>query len=171
MDEIVFIGAVVLFVLFGPWVLVWRGRLKRKQERAEDQERWRYLGDRVLELEAAVRELKSARSSVPEAPAKSAAPPQRVPDAVRPPAPGRVIPQPGESAPSSPVTSAEVAAAEAWVRANLPPSTRPSETTPSPRFMPPGLAPTPTFHQEPHLRLWIASGLPWTSRKPWARTG
>jgi hypothetical protein len=110
LDEIVFISAIVLFVLFGPWVLVWRGRVKRKQERADDQERWRYLSDRVLELEGAVRELKSAaRSSVAEAPARPAAPPQPVPEPVRPPAPEQVIPQPAEAAASSPVTSAEVA--------------------------------------------------------------
>ncbi len=60
MDLAIFYGAIVLFVLFGPWVLVWRGRLKRKQERTEDQERWRYLSDRVLGLEAAVHELNSA---------------------------------------------------------------------------------------------------------------
>jgi hypothetical protein len=150
LDEIVFIGAVVLFALFGPWVLVWRGRLKRKHERAEDQERWRYLSDRVLGLEAAVHELKSAaaRSSLQEAPAKPAAPPPPVPESVRPRAPER-IPQPTDAAaPPSPVTSAEVAAAEAWLRANPPPSTRPSETTPVPRFTPPGPPPAPAFHQE-----------------------
>jgi hypothetical protein len=128
LGEIVFFGAVVLFVLFGPWVLVWRGRLKRKQEQAEDQERWRYLSNRVLGLEAAVHEWKSAaaRSSVQQAPPKSAPLPKPVSEPVRPPAPEPATSQQAEAAlPSSPVTSAEIAAAEPWAKANLPPSPPP----------------------------------------------
>ena len=150
MDEIVFFGAVVLFVLFGPWVLVWRGRLKRKQERAEDQERWRYLSDRVLGLEAAVHELKSARaapSSAPDMakpvrPAEPITPTQPIAEPIGPPASEPVI---AKSAGS--VSSAEMEAAQAWVKATLPPQARVPTTAPPPPLS--AAEPGPTFHQEP----------------------
>jgi hypothetical protein len=37
------IGAIVLFVLVGPWILVWWANTSRKREREQDQERTREL--------------------------------------------------------------------------------------------------------------------------------
>jgi len=51
MEEIVFFGGVILFVLFGPWVLLWLSHRRRKREHEESQERWRELADRVYTLE------------------------------------------------------------------------------------------------------------------------
>lgn len=55
--EIAFYVSLLLFVLFGPWILVWRMIRGRKQDREEDQSRLRELTNRVLALELAQKEL------------------------------------------------------------------------------------------------------------------
>ena len=56
--DIVFYVSVLLFVLIGPWILVWRMNRGRKQNREEDQSRWRELTNRVLALELALKQLR-----------------------------------------------------------------------------------------------------------------
>jgi len=63
MGDFVPIAAIVLLVLLGPWLLVWRARSRRKRERAEDQERWRELTSRTYALEQTVLVLQAQRSS------------------------------------------------------------------------------------------------------------
>ena len=63
MGDFASIAAIVLLVLLGPWVLVWRVNSRRKRERAEDQERWRELTSRTYALEQAVLALQAQRSS------------------------------------------------------------------------------------------------------------
>jgi uncharacterized membrane protein len=141
--EIAFYGAVVLFVLFGPWVLVWRGRRRRKQEREEDLERWRYLSDRVLELEGAVGDLKSTRAATPAEPRTQAKPvtvPKPVVEPTRP-----LVSEPIVSAPAVSASSVEVEAAQARVRATLPARSRAAPPPPLSSMAEPG----PTFRQEP----------------------
>jgi hypothetical protein len=45
--EIVFIIGIALFILFGPWVLLWRFSVRRKSDRLDDQSRWSDLSARV----------------------------------------------------------------------------------------------------------------------------
>ena len=108
MGDFVSTAAIVLLVLLGPWVLVWRVNSRRKRERAEDQERWRELTSRTYALEQTMRALQAQRSSrsspaaqeatpkTSESPvATSYAPPFPSPDIVSPPpAPPVVEPSP-----------------------------------------------------------------------------
>src|SRR5260370_3664309 len=64
--DIVFYVSVLLFVLIGPWILVWRMNRGRKQNREEDQLRWRELTNRVLALELALKELRGRAAPPPE---------------------------------------------------------------------------------------------------------
>ncbi|HUA15710.1 MAG TPA: DUF2339 domain-containing protein [Verrucomicrobiae bacterium] len=66
--EVVFYLGIVLLVLFGPWVLVWRVNRRRNQERLEDQARWTDLVGRVSALERDLRQMRS-QASTPAAPA------------------------------------------------------------------------------------------------------
>jgi uncharacterized membrane protein len=63
MGDFVFAGGIVLLVLLGPWVLVWRVNSRRKREHDEDRERWRVLTSRIYVVEEAVVELRAQRSS------------------------------------------------------------------------------------------------------------
>jgi len=63
MGDFFSIAVVVLLVLLGPWVLVWRVNSRRRRERDEDQERWRELTSRAYALEETVRTLQAQRSS------------------------------------------------------------------------------------------------------------
>ena len=63
MGDFVSIAAIVLLVLLGPWVLVWRVNSRRKRERAEDQKRWQELTSRTYALEQTVRALQAQLSS------------------------------------------------------------------------------------------------------------
>ena len=63
MGDFVSIAAIVLLVLLGPWVLVWRVNSRRKRERAEDRERWRELTSRTYALEQTVLALQAQSSS------------------------------------------------------------------------------------------------------------
>ena len=73
MDSIVIVGGIVLFVLLGPWVLVWRVNIRRKREREEDKGQQRALTSRILALEQAVQKLQGQRpgSATEEATAKT----------------------------------------------------------------------------------------------------
>src|SRR5580704_18152892 len=59
--DFVFVGGIVLLVLPGPWVLVWRISSRRKRERDEDNERWQELSSRTYTLEQTVRTLQAQR--------------------------------------------------------------------------------------------------------------
>ena len=63
--EIIFYIGILLVILFGPWVLVWRVNSRRKRDRQEDQSRWNDLTARFHILERELRELKQARISQP----------------------------------------------------------------------------------------------------------
>jgi uncharacterized membrane protein len=63
MDSIVFIGGILLFVLFGPWILLWRTNVKRRREREEDQRQWRDLNSRFSALEITVQKLQAQPKS------------------------------------------------------------------------------------------------------------
>jgi type II secretory pathway component PulM len=54
-------AGIVLLVLLGPWVLVWRISSRRKRERDEDNERWQELSSRTYALEQTVRALQAQR--------------------------------------------------------------------------------------------------------------
>src|SRR6202045_2177381 len=75
MGDFASIAAIVLLVLLGPWVLVWRGIYRRKRERAEDQEQVRDLVSRTYTPEGAVRALQAQRYS-PSSPSGEGAAPQ-----------------------------------------------------------------------------------------------
>src|SRR2546429_6337681 len=53
--EIVFYAGLLLFVLFGPWILVWRMNGGRKHNRAESQSRYCELPNRVHARELGVK--------------------------------------------------------------------------------------------------------------------
>src|SRR5437660_10212908 len=94
--EIVFYAGLLLFVLFGPWILVWRMNRGRKQNREEDQSRLRELINRVLALELGLKELRGR-----------AAPPLR-PNPVTKEAPVPELPTPPPAAPEGPAQLAGV---------------------------------------------------------------
>jgi len=113
MDSIVFVGGIVLFVLIGPWVLVWRVNVRRKRERGEDQGQWRELASRVSALERTLHALRAQLSSpapeeatpkTSERPvAVSYTPPSSSPSTLSPP-----------TAPTAAQPTASVRVAESW---------------------------------------------------------
>ena len=115
--DFVFVGGIVLLVLLGPWVLVWRVSSRRKRERDEDNERWQELTSRTYTLEQTVRTLQAQRpgSAAEEATPKTSerhgstsyAPTFTSPSVVPPPVPPVVDPTP-EPSPS-------VRIAENWI--------------------------------------------------------
>ncbi len=140
MDSIVIVGGIVLFVLLGPWVLVWRVTVSRKREREEDQGQRRELASRVSALERTVQKLQ-AQSPSPaseEAAPKTSDRPAVAPYAPQPSSPSIPLPSP------SPVVvepAASVRVAENWVRRRDAESaeTAPSSTTD--RVIPPAHTP------------------------------
>jgi uncharacterized membrane protein len=140
MDSIVIVGGIVLCVLLGPWVLVWRVTVSRKREREEDQGQRRELASRVSALERAVQKLQ-AQSPSPasaEAAPKTSDRPSVAPYAPQPSSPSIPLPSP------SPVVvepTASVRVAENWVRRRDAESaeTAPSSTTD--RVIPPAHTP------------------------------
>lgn len=68
---------VVLFIVFGPWILLWRTNRDRKREREEDREedlaRWRELSQRVVALDKTVEALRAGVVTAPP-PLESRAP-------------------------------------------------------------------------------------------------
>jgi uncharacterized membrane protein len=135
--EIVFYIGIVLFILFGPWVLLWRVSAHRKSDRLEDQSRWSDFNARVSGLELQLRQLGSHEAATAARPVvekhgvaeaqTNSAPPIAVPTtADAPPAEIGV-------AASFPEAKPSVSVAEAWVTANpLPAQTTASTTTPLP---------------------------------------
>jgi uncharacterized membrane protein len=113
--EIVFYIGIVLFILFGPWILVWRVNSRRKSERLEDQSRWADITARVYAME---RELKELRSS-----STATSAPQATRQEVAATIPAPPVQAPTAATPAPPQTSSG-SAAEAWVKRTTP------ETTP-----------------------------------------
>ena len=128
--EIVFYAGVVLFILLGPWILLWRVNSRRKSDRWEDQSRWADLTGRVHALE---RELKQLRSEA------AAAPPTEVKKQPTPPAPApRAIAVEAVSLPVPPKPATPPGV-------SVPPSvSRPSPTPPKAAAAAPGV-PSPSF--------------------------
>ena len=62
--EVVFYVGIVVFVLFGPWILLWRVNRRRKSERLEDQSRWADLTARLYAAERDLKELRN-QSAIP----------------------------------------------------------------------------------------------------------
>ena len=86
MDVVFYIG-IVLFFLFGPWILLWRVNSRRKNERREDQARWSDLTGRIHVLEQKVGDVRvDITVSADAAPRKEIIPEQRAvaPPVVRP---------------------------------------------------------------------------------------
>jgi hypothetical protein len=97
MDGMILIVGVVLVVLFGPWILIWRANVDL--EREQDQERWQDLASRISALEHAVRKFEARPASL-EAPKPAASISQPVVPSIASPPP----PPPPISAPSTPIS-------------------------------------------------------------------
>ena len=128
MDEtfaILFFAGLAIFVLFGPWIFLWRSNAKRRREREEDQARWGELTRRIHALETA------QTSGTFNQSATVAAPPP-VQAALRP------VPSPT----ASPASPNEVVA-KAWIKGAEAP---PAVTAPpaAPPYTAPVVAPPPT---------------------------
>jgi len=147
--EIVFYIGFVLFVLFGPWVLLWRVNSRRRSERLEDQSQWADIRARVYALELTLQELRNQRKdAVPKESARTEA--ERVvqapPSAAQ---PATVV----AAAPTTVETASSQSVAEAWVMRRpieIPPlSPAPALSTPPPSE--PTTAPPPpsAFATEP----------------------
>lgn len=63
--EIVFYIGIALFILFGPWILLWRVNSRRKSDRLEDQARWADLSTRLYALERELKQLRSESAAAP----------------------------------------------------------------------------------------------------------
>jgi uncharacterized membrane protein len=116
----------VLSILVGPWILVWRMSRGRKRDREEDLARWRELSQRVLALNNTVKDLQTSSTTI-------AVPPLEA----RPP----VAP----SAPAPPVISAMPPILQP--QPALP--TDASLTSPLPPAEPPPIPPTPPSIRPP----------------------
>jgi len=121
--EVLFYIGFALFVLFGPWILLWRVNSRRKNDRLEDQLRWADITGRIHALERELRELRGTGT------AQVGPQSQKQEKATTTPAPSPPVQPP--VAPLEPITPTEVAA-EAWV------TRRPAET---PRVVSPPVAP------------------------------
>jgi uncharacterized membrane protein len=141
--EIAFYIGIALFILFGPWVLLWRVNARRKRERLEDQSRWGDITARVHGLERELRELRSqaSASATPTAP-PFAAEQEAAAKADTAPVPVK----------TSPATTPSQATAEAWVTrgpvetqsASAPSEpSAPASASAAPPPKPPASAPTP----------------------------
>ena len=149
--EVVFYIGIVLVILFGPWVLVWRVNRRRKRERLEDQSRWASITQRVYGLERELRELKERgpqpASADSGATVKTDA--ETPPPAVAPAAPAvqPSIPSPSIRVPVSEKPVSTRPADETPLRA-IPYSAIPSSNSavaPPPRAPSSTVAPVPTF--------------------------
>jgi len=178
MDEVfsaLFAVGLVLFILVGPWILLWRSSLKRKRERQEDQQRWDDLTNRVFVLEQNLqRAAQTPLEPQTEVPAASVIASPKAPIQSAQPAPG---PTPVPFFPAPPTSPAQ-STTESWVkRGSLePPQGRPFErppaappTTPSPPPTPPQFAPAasgPSFSNrfKPSLDLEETLGTNWLNK-------
>lgn len=145
--EIVFYIGIVLFVLFGPWVLVWRVNARRKRERLEDQSLWAEITARVHALERELKELRSAAPAVGVAPRKEA-----VVEASSAAAP----PQPIPPEPVAPAPTPAQATAEAWVTRS-PVQPPPASAPPAPRVSAPPPPPPPRISAPPATPTFAAT--------------
>jgi len=132
--EIVFLIGLVLFVLFGPWVLLWRVNVRRKNERLEDQLRWADLAGRLHALEREVREVRELRAGSPVSPQAA----QKIAGAEKTPAASTAVPDKLPVAPPTPPPSA----ADAWVthKPGIPFPAPPASAPPPPSPAPPAPA-------------------------------
>ena len=136
MDSIVIVGGIVLFVLLGPWVLVWRVSVSRKREREEDQGQWRELVSRISALEHTVQKLQAER---PSPAAEEAAPKTSDRPAAAPYTPQSSSPSIVSPPPSPPVVepTASVRVAENWVRRRDAESATTAASSTTDRVIPP----------------------------------
>jgi uncharacterized membrane protein len=144
MDGVFFIGGIVLFILVGPWVLVWRTSISRRREREEDQERSRRFESRISALELSVQKLRTEQP-VPPIDAATAKPSERPVAAVHTPS----IPTPSTTAPPprSVEPTSSVRVAENWVtqKTAVTPAYRSASTTDRDGAADPATPPQPSF--------------------------
>lgn len=60
---VILIVGIVMVVLLGPWILLWRNSSNRKRDRNADQERWKELTSRISALEGKVQNLQKQRAA------------------------------------------------------------------------------------------------------------
>ena len=146
MDILFYVG-IVLFVIFGPWVFLWRVNARRRSDRLEDQARWSDVTARVYALERALKELRS--QSATTAPTEAARADTAVQETIAPvapavpappPPPPPPVPTPAEPAVVEPTPSPAVA--EVWVSQPTEIPLRGPATT-SARSAPPPVPPAP----------------------------
>ena len=140
--EVVFYIGIALFILFGPWILVWRVHSRRESDRLEDQSRWADLTARVHSLERELKELRREATTVPKA-AEKEPPPipvAKTPVPAPPPIQTRMVEpvSPTPTPPPMPVAPTEPFSTDASVRSipslpKTPPSISP-ESIPAPSF-------------------------------------
>lgn len=140
MDNIVVIGGIVLFVLFGPWVLVWRVNVRRKREREEDQGQWRELASRISALEHTVQKL---QVQGPSPAVKEARPQTSERSAAAPYTPSPSSPSIASPPVFEPTHSARIA--ESWVRQRVAEPATTRDSSPTDRVIPP--VPMPVIPQ------------------------
>ena len=146
---ILFAIGLVLFVLFGPWILLARSNSRRRLEREEDQARWRELTSRIFVLENVVEALKAQRSTPKDEEASAKTP--QVNEVASPPTPvvPSRVPEPARIVPvEEPSPSARIA--EDWVTQKTsvpltgrgtPPFSEPSQFSPTPELEPGSASP------------------------------
>jgi uncharacterized membrane protein len=147
MDGIVLVAGIVLFVLFVPWVLVWRQSARHKREREEDQRLRQELTSRIFALEHSVQKLQGQRSSPATEEAAPKASERPVPVSYTPPvsSPG-VVATPLSPPVIQPEPASSARVAERWVTQKVaePATELPSFTD---RVIPPAPAPVTPLPQ------------------------
>jgi uncharacterized membrane protein len=140
MDSMVIVGGIVLLVLLGPWVLVWRVNVSRKREREEDQGQRRELASRVSALEHTVQNLQAQR---PSPAAKEATPKASDRSTVVQYTPQSSSPSIVSPPPTAPVVepTASVQVAEDWVRQRVAESATTADSSSLDRAVPSVQAP------------------------------
>src|SRR5580765_4369820 len=120
--EVLFYVGFVLFVLFGPWILLWRVNSRRKSDRLEDQLRWADITGRIHALERDLKELRAQGT------AQAAPPPAKQEVTSPPPAAPFQAPLAEPAVSNTP----SQAVAEEWVRRKVPepPSAAPPPAAP-----------------------------------------
>lgn len=132
MEEFVFYIGIVLVVLLGPWIFLWRINAARKRDRAENHSRWRDFDSRVEVLERELRKVRNAaiESAIPSAKASASVAPSATD--VRPtPDPPPQVAEPPKAPPPQPVFVA---------RTQEPPA--PPKPVEKPAALPPPVIPT-----------------------------
>ena len=132
--EVLFYVGFALFIIFGPWILLWRVNARRNRDHLEDQVELANLTGRVHSQERELKELRnSAAATIPVTPAAES--PVEKPAAA--PAPSHPVRTPTKPAP---------AAAEAWVTRQAPEAAKfqPTPTLPATPAQPPPRMPIST---------------------------